>query len=126
MAKKLTFRGKEIEELKKMSIAEFVELVPANLRRSFKRGLTHPQQKLLDKLKKGKKNLKTHARNMIVVPQMVGHTLGIHSGKAFVEINITIEMLGLRLGDLVMTRQKVQHSAPGIGATKGTAAASVK
>jgi small subunit ribosomal protein S19 len=125
MAKKFMFKGKDVEELKKLSISEFAELLPSRCRRSLKRGLTHQQTRLLDKLTEGKK-LKTHARNMVVLPQMVGHTIGIHNGKTFVQIIIVPEMLGLRFGDLAMSRNRVQHSAPGIGATRGTASASVR
>jgi len=126
MARKVTFQGKEIEELKQLSVKEFAELLPSNLRRSLRRGFSHSQQKLLDKIKKENKKLRTHARDLIILPEMVGHRIGVHNGKTFVDIEITIEMLGLRLGDFALTTQKVQHNAPGIGATKGTAGASAK
>jgi small subunit ribosomal protein S19 len=125
MAKKFTFKGKDMEELKKLSVEEFSQLLPSALRRSLKRGMTHQQKKLLDKIESGK-SPKTHARNMVVLPQMVGHAIGIHNGKKFVRVDITGEMLGLRLGDLSLSRNRVQHSAPGIGATRGTASASVR
>ncbi|MBW3013120.1 30S ribosomal protein S19 [Candidatus Woesearchaeota archaeon] len=126
MAKEFTFRGKTVAELKQLSLNEFAELLPANLRRSIKRGLTHQQTNLLKKIKTGKKKLKTHAREMVVLPQMIDLKLQIHNGKAFEEIYILPEMLGHRLGELVQTRKKVQHSAPGIGATRGTSSISVK
>jgi small subunit ribosomal protein S19 len=126
MAKKFTFKGKEVEELKQLSIAEFAELLPSNLRRSLTRGLNHQQQKLLDGIDKGKNKLRTHSRNLPVLPVMIGHAIGIYNGKTFVEVHITGEMLGLRLGELSLSRGRVQHSAPGIGATRGTASASVR
>ena len=125
MAKKITFKGKEVEELVQMSINEFAELIPSNLRRSLKKGFTHQEKKLLEAIQKNKKHIKTHAREMVILPQMIGKVIGVHNGKSFTEIEISLDMLGYRLGEFAMTRQRVQHSAPGIGATRGTASASV-
>ncbi len=132
MAKKeLTYRGKSVEELKAMSLADFIKLTPSRARRSFKRGLNEQQKKLLAKVKlfkegKIKKPVKTHCRNMIVVPEFLGVTLHIYNGHEFIPVEMTYEMLGRYLGEFTMTRRKVEHSAPGIGATKSSAAMSVK
>jgi len=128
---KFTFRGKEIEELKQMSIEEFIKLLPARQRRSIKRGFTEPQKIFLKKVKKAnegksQKNIKTHLRDMIILPEMVGLTLYIHNGREFSPINIIQEMLGHFLGEFAQTRKSVEHSAPGVGATKSSAAVSVK
>ncbi len=127
MAKKeFTYKGKTVADLQAMSIREFTELVPANLRRSLKRGFTEPSQKLLAKLEKGKGKFRTHAREMVVLPIMIGKTIEIHNGKQFVVVNVTEEMIGHRLGELTYNRKRIQHSAPGIGATKSTGSVSVK
>ncbi len=132
MAKKeFTFKGKSVEELKKMSIADFIKYVPSRARRSLKRGFTEQQKKLLLKAKKSKdgklkKPIKTHCRDMIVVPELLDLTLHIYNGKEFIPVEINYEMLGKYLGEFVMTRKKVEHSSPGIGATKSSAAMSVK
>lgn len=126
MAKEFTFRGKTLDELKQMSLNEFAELLPSNLRRSIKRGLTHPQINLLKKIKNGTGKLRTHARNMIILPQMVDLKIQVHTGKVFQEIYILPEMIGHRLGEIADTRKRVAHSAPGIGATRGTSSISVK
>jgi len=132
MAKKeLLFHGKKLDELEKMSISDFAKLVPARQRRSLTRGFTDQQKRLLlkiQKFKKGiiKKPIKTHVRDMIIIPEMVGIMLYVHNGKAFVPISITEEMLGHYLAEFRMTRNKVSHSSPGIGATKSSASASVK
>lgn len=63
---------------------------------------------------------------MIVLPEMVGKLIQVHNGKIFAPVAITDEMIGHYLGEFALTRQKVKHSAPGIGATKSSAAASVK
>jgi len=120
-----------LDDLKKMSVLEFAQLLPSEYRRNLKRGLTEQQKKLLLKIKKVKegkikKPVKTHSRDMVIVPELVGHLIQVHNGKEFVPVQITQEMLGRYLGEFVMTRKKVEHSAPGIGATKSSSAMSVK
>src|SRR3989344_5045189 len=108
MAKELLFKGKTVEELKSMSMKELIEIMPARVKRKFK------------------KNVETHCRNMVVLPEMLGQIIYVHNGKEFVPVAIIIEMLGHYLGEFAQTRKKVQHSAPGIGATRSSAAVSVK
>ncbi len=132
MAKKeYSYRGISLEELKKMDTTEFAKLVPARQRRSLARGFTDMEKKLLLKVKKTKegkykKPIKTHCRDMIVVPEMLGLTVHVHFGKGFTPVEIQPEMLGHYLGEFTINRSKVAHSAPGIGATRSSAAASVK
>ena len=52
MPKAFTFRGYSLEELKKMSIAEFAKLLTSRERRSLTRGLTDQQKKLLEDIRK--------------------------------------------------------------------------
>jgi small subunit ribosomal protein S19 len=131
MAKKQIFRGKEIEELKNMSIEEFVQLVPSRSRRTLKRGFTTAQKRFLAKVKdlkegKRKKPVKTHCRNMVIIPELLDLTIHVYNGKTFVPILITHEKLGHYLGEFSLSRNLVKHSAPGIGATKSSSSASVK
>lgn len=131
MAKEFMLKGKTIEELKQMSIKDFTELIPSRQRRSILRGFTDAQKVLLSKIRatnKGeyKKSIKTHCRDMIILPEMVGLTIHIHRGKDFVPIMIVPEMLGHYLGEFSLTRSKVAHSAPGVGATKSSGAVKVK
>ena len=131
MPKQFTFRGKTIEELEKMQLNEFIELLPARQRRSIKRNLTEQQKIFLEKVKKTPKSLdqkpiKTHVRDMIVLPEMVGLNIAIYNGKEFVKVKILAEMLGHFLGEFATTRKGVTHSAPGLGATKSSAAIAVK
>ncbi len=127
MAKKeFSYRGKSLSELKKMSMNEFAELVPARQRRSLKRGLNEQQKILLSNIKKGKKNIETHCRDMIILPEMVETIVKVHNGKEFIIISIQAEMLGHYLGEFVLTRKRVEHSAPGIGATRSSASLSVR
>ena len=131
MAKLFLFRGRTLEELKKMDLSEFSQLLKSRQRRKIKHGFTDQEKMLLKRiiaLKKGdrKKPIKTHVRTMMVIPEMVGLIMHIHNGKEFVPVSITEHMLGHYLGEFVITRKKVEHSAPGIGATKSSAALSVK
>ena len=131
MAKQFLLRGRALEELKKMDLSEFAKLLKSRQRRKIKHGFTEQEKLLLKRimtLKKGsrKKPVKTHVRPMMVIPDMVGVMVHVHNGKEFVPVNSTEHMLGHYLGEFVITRKKVEHSAPGIGATKSSAALSVK
>ena len=127
MAKKeFTFRGKSVEELKKLSVNEFAQLATARIRRSLKRGFTEQQQILLKKIRKNEKNIETHCRDMIIIPEMIGITIKVHQGKEWIPVMIEPDMIGHCLGEFSMTRRKVAHSAPGIGATRSSASLSVK
>jgi len=129
--KKFTYRGKTIEELKEMDIRDFMKLVPSRSRRTLLHGFSDSQKALLKKIDlaiKGtrKKPVKTHCRDMIVLPKMLGLTIQIHNGKEFYPVLIELEMLGMRLGEFSMTRRKVEHSAPGLGATKSSGAVTAR
>lgn len=127
MAKKeFAYRGKSLEELKNLSLNEFMELIPSRARRSLKRGFTEDQKKLLEKVRANKKSIKTHSRDMIVIPEMVGITIKIYNGKAYEEILIAPEMVGHFLGEFSLTRRRVAHNAPGVGATRSSASVSVR
>ncbi len=115
-----TFRGKTLEDLKKLNHDEFALLVPARQRRTIQRGLSEDHKKLLHKVKIRDPNIRTHLRDMIVLPEMVGLKIAIHSGKEFVPIDIIPEMIGHYFGEFVMTRKKVSHGAAGIGATRSS------
>ncbi len=126
MKKDFIFRGKTLEELQALSIKEFAELLTSRQRRSLTRGLTEQQKKLLEKFRRKDKNIRTHCRDIIILPDMVNSTARVHNGKEFTMITIIPEMLGHYLGEFVMTRKKVAHHAPGIGATRSSASLSVK
>jgi small subunit ribosomal protein S19 len=131
MVKVFTYKGKTVEELQKMDLKDFAKLVPARQRRTLTRGFTDAQKKLLKKVqsaKEGKysKTLRTHCRGIVIIPDMIGLKILVHNGKDFMPVVVTEEMLGHYLGEMVLTRQRVQHSAPGVGATKSSAAFSVK
>jgi len=126
MAKIFAYKGRTLEELKKMDLKQFMELVPSRLRRSMKRGFTDAEKKLLNDIMKGDKNIRTHCRELAILPEMVGSTIRIYQGKEYVPVIITEEMLGHVIGEFVLTRRKVAHNAPGVGATKSSSSLSMK
>ncbi len=126
MAREILFKGKNLEDIKKMSFEEFTRLIPSRDRRSLKKGIQEKYKTVLKNLKKGKRDVKTHCRDMVIIPDMIGKTLRVHNGKEFIPVAITLEMLGHRLGEFALTRKRVVHSAPGIGATRSSASLSVK
>lgn len=126
MAKKeFSYRGKTMEELKAMGLKDFMQLLPSRQRRTLKRGLSDNHKRLLEKMRKGR-NIKTHCRNMIILPEMVGKLIKIYNGKEFVTVSIQEQMLGHYLGEFALTRKGVKHSSPGVGATRSSASVSVR
>jgi len=129
MPKKFTYRGYTIEELQKMSMDQFINLLSSRQRRSLLRGLTPQQRTLLEKIRKIKRIqqktkkqivIRTHIRDMIILPEMVGLTIAVYNGKEFVPVQIKPEMIGHYLGEFSPTCARVQHGAPGIGATRSS------
>lgn len=123
--KEFTYRGKNLKELQELSLNDFMELLPSAQRRKIKRGFTKEEKHFLDELRK-KDNVKTHCREMIILPEMIGKTILIHNGKVFNKLTITEEMIGHIIGEFSLTRNKVAHSSPGVGATKSSGSTSVK
>jgi small subunit ribosomal protein S19 len=124
---KFKFKGKTPDELETMKLEEFVALLPSAKRRSFKRGLTKEQEQFLKTLRADdKKIVRTHCRDMIILPEMLGRKIAVYNGKEFMYIDIKLEMLGHRLGEYAPTRKSIKHSAAGIGATRSTKFISVR
>ncbi len=128
VTKKRTFMGMEKEELQKLTLDEFAKLIPSRERRSLLRNKKVIEDfiyKAEKKIEKGKIP-KTHTREMVIVPKFLDWTIGVHNGKEFSQVRVSIEMVGHRLGEFAMTRKSVKHGAAGVGATKGSASLSVK
>ncbi len=128
MPREFTYRGHTIDELQSMSMDEFIRLLPSRQRRSLQRGLTPEQRILLENTRSARKVLKeggkavvkTHARNMIILPEMVGITVLVHNGKEFTAVEIAPEMIGHYLGEFAITNKPVKHGSPGIGASRSS------
>ena len=120
--KEFTYRGKTIHELKKLDVREFSKYLKSGARRSALRQFQQIEDFVSRaKTKAGKnKQIRTHQRELLVVPEMVGMKISVHDGRNFVPVLIMGEMLGHRLGEFAITRGKVKHSKAGIGATKGS------
>ncbi len=117
--KEFKYRGYSIEELKQMDLEKIAELLPARERRKIKRGFTEQEEKLLRKLRK-KGTARTHCRDMVILPEMVGKVVYVHNGKDFIKVEIKPEMIGHRLGEFALTRKFEKHSGPGVGATRSS------
>ena len=119
--KEFTYRGMTLDKLQELNFKEFIGIIPSRQRRSFKRGLSKEQAKLItDSNNKPDKVLRTHRREMIIIPQFVGRTFAVHNGKEFVNLEIMPEMIGLYFGELAPTRTSPTHTGPGVGATKSS------
>lgn len=119
-SRELTYRGKTIEELKKMDVRESAKFLTSRSRRSVLRHFDIIEKFIKRCGQAGKKKIKTHLRDIVIVPKLVGFTISVHTGKAFHDVNIITEMIGHRLGEFALTRSKVMHGTAGIGATKST------
>ncbi len=114
------FRGKTLDELKAMSIQDFAQLVKARNRRSLLRGVKNETPKILTKIESGKSKLRTHRRDVVVTPKLIGKTIEVYNGQKFIPVNVTEEMLGHYLGEFSQTRRVAQHKGVGVGATKSS------
>ena len=127
--KKFTYRGVDLDKLLDLSPEELMDLVPARARRRFSRGLKRKPMALIKRLRKAKREakplerprgIKTHLRNMIIVPEMIGSVVGVYNGKQFNGIEIKPEMIGHYLGEFAISYKPVTHGRPGIGATNSS------
>lgn len=123
-SKEMLYRGQTLEHLKTLDVREFAKYLPSRSRRSVLRKFDVVEKfvKLCEKNNANKKKIKTHMRDIVIVPRLVGMTIAVHSGKSFEDVRITHEMLGHRLGEFTMTRKKVSHGEAGIGSTKSSKA----
>jgi len=125
MPKEFRYRGYTIDQLNGMSTEAILQLLPSRARRSLNRGISDDKRKLLEDVRSQKDGklegqIKTHARDMIVLPVMVGATVGVYTGKEFLSIQIKPEMIGHYLGEYAITNKKVVHGTPGIGASRSS------
>lgn len=119
--REFTYRGYTLEELRAMTLTELLPLLPARVRRSYKRGLNKEQQRFIERLRKNDKEiLRTHRREIIVMPDFVGKKVAIYNGKEYKIVEIIPEMIGHYLGEFAITRKFEKHSGPGVGATRSS------
>ena len=126
---KFNYHGKTPEEAKNITLDQFQNQIPSKIRRTLKRNSVKVKKFLakLSKLKKkGKKSMKTHTREMPIVPDMLDMEFLVYNGKEWVKVTPKPEMLGHRLGEYSITVKQVKHSGPGIGATRGSKSVELK
>ena len=121
-----TYRGHTLDELQEMSVEEVAELLPARQRRTIERGLSVEHEKLLEQAREAGEEetannpIRTHLRDMPILPEMVDITFAVHNGQAFERVKVEPEMLGHYLGEFQLTRTSVEHGQAGIGATRSS------
>ena len=127
--KKQIYRGIELDKLLEMPQEEVVNLFCAKNRRSFKRNRRGSHTRLIKKLKKSVKDapygekpkgVKTHLRNMIVTPDMVGSVVEVYGGKYWTPVEVRADMCGYYLGEFSLTYKPIRHGKVGHGATRGS------
>ena len=125
MVKEFTYRGLSQKELEKLPLDKLLELFPARIRRSLTRGINDNKRKLIGEIKATKEGklktpINTHLRDLIILPFMIGTTVNVYSGKEFVPVTITSEMVSHYLGEYVITNKRVSHGAPGVGSSRSS------
>ncbi len=129
MVREFKFKGCTIQQLKSMSIESLLPLMNSRQRRSLDKRvgkyMNDEKRKLREDIKlarEGKLNgtIKTHVRDMIILPDMVDLTINVHNGKEFFAVQIRPEMIGHYLGEYSITNKRVQHGAPGVGASRSS------
>ena len=111
--KELKFKGKNAEELQTLEVREFAKLLRSRQRRTVLRNFQEHEnfvKKARASIEKGKKSIKTHRRNLVVVPGLLGLKLQVYNGREFIPFEVTIEMLGHKFGEFAPTRAKARHS----------------
>jgi len=125
LVREFTYRGLSRKELEELPLDKLLKLFPARIRRSLTRGINDNKRKLIGEIKAAKEGklktpINTHLRDLIILPYMIGTTVNVFSGKEFVPVTITSEMVSHYLGEYVITNKRVSHGAPGVGASRSS------
>ena len=126
--KEVLYKGKTLEELKALETREFAKYVGSRERRTILRQFREIEDfvnRANEKIAK-KKPIRTHKRDLVIVPKMLGMKIQIYNGRNFIPMEVVEDMLGHRLGEFAQTRGRVKHGSAGVGATKGTRAQAKK
>lgn len=101
-----------------------MELFRARQRRKFSRGIKRKPIALLKKLRKAKREtaygdkpeaIKTHLRNMVIVPEMIGSVVGVYNGKQYINVEVKPDMIGHYLAEFSITYKPIRHGRAGGG-----------
>ena len=120
--REFSFRGKNLEELKAMTLEQLSKVLGARARRSIRRGFNSETSRFLDRMSStpADKTVRTHCRDALVLPAHVGRKVAVHNGKEFKELEVRPEMIGHYYGEFALTRRFEKHSGPGVGATRSS------
>merc|ERR1712115_76631 len=120
--RKYSYRGIDIEKLLDYSNQDLMEMFRARQRRKFSRGIKRKPIALLKKLRKAKREtaygekpeaVKTHLRNMVIMPEMIGSVVAVYNGKQFINVEIKPEMIGYYLAEFSITYKPSRHGRTG-------------
>lgn len=123
MPREYLYKGRNEEELKALSMDEFIGLLPSRMRRSLRRGISDKQRILIEKVRAwnpDKKPVRTHSRDIVILPEMVGKIIHVFNGIEFIEVRIDLKKVGHYLGEYAITNRPVRHGRPGIGASRSS------
>ncbi len=130
--RRYTYKGIDLEDLVKLPRESFIKMLGSRQRRRLVgREVPHKYIRFYKKCVAAKKDVplgekpkavKTHLRDAIILPELVGSVVGIYSGRAFVPVEIKPDMIGRYLAEFSITYKPVKHGRPGIGASKGSSA----
>ncbi|PWR73567.1 30S ribosomal protein S19 [Methanospirillum stamsii] len=115
-----TYHGYKIDELRELSLQDLLPVMPSYARRKVNRGWTIGEEKLLSDIREGRSRIRTHQRDMIILPEMIGRELEIYNGKDFIRVELQPESVFHYLGEFALTRRRVSHGSAGIGATRSS------
>ena len=115
-------RGLTLPKLKELALPELAKILPARARRSIRRGFNEEQLRFLERLQTtpADKVVRTHCRDVLILPAHVGRRVAIHNGHEFKEVEVRPEMIGHYFGEFALTRRFEKHSGPGAGATRSS------
>jgi len=120
--RKFTYRGIDLDKLLDLSNQDLMDQFRARQRRKFSRGIGRKPITVLKKLRKAKKDLaygekpdavKTHLRDMVIVPEMIGSVVGVYNGKQFINVEIKPDMIGHYLAEFSITYKPIRHGKSG-------------
>ena len=129
MVREFKFRGYNQDQLKTLSVESVLPLLNARQRRSLNKRLgkymNDEKRKLREEIKLARdgkltNKLRTHVRDMIILPDMIGLSISVHNGREFFELIIKPEMVGHYLGEYAITNKRVQHGSPGVGSSRSS------
>lgn len=119
-AREFSYKGYSLDELLALNEQDLLDIMPSRARRSLTREMNHDQKAAHENLIGDQKNIKTHVRDLIVVPKYVGKVVELYNGQTYIKFEVKPEMIGHYLGEFALTRREVKHSGPGVGATRSS------